>query len=50
MSTTEALADIHKTITVAVPVEEAFVTFTRRIGSWWPQGSHTSSRTGSVPP
>jgi uncharacterized protein YndB with AHSA1/START domain len=41
MSTTEALADIHKTITVEVPVEEAFETFTRRITSWWPQGSHS---------
>lgn len=41
MTTTEALADIHKTITVDVPVEEAFVTFTRRMSSWWPQGSHT---------
>jgi hypothetical protein len=41
MSTTEALADIHKEITVAVPVEEAFETFTRGIGSWWPRGSHT---------
>ena len=41
MSTTEALADIRKTITVDVPVEEAFETFTRRIGAWWPQASHT---------
>lgn len=41
MSTTEALADIHKEITVTVPVEEAFETFTRGIGSWWPRGSHT---------
>jgi uncharacterized protein YndB with AHSA1/START domain len=41
MSTTEALATIHKTITVDAPIEQAFETFTRRMGSWWPRGSHS---------
>jgi hypothetical protein len=41
MSTTEALATIHKTITVDAPLETAFETFTRRMGSWWPRGSHS---------
>jgi uncharacterized protein YndB with AHSA1/START domain len=41
MSATEALADIRKTITVDVPVEEAFTTFTREIGAWWPVKTHS---------
>lgn len=41
MSTTEALAAINKSITVDVPVEQAFETFTRQIGSWWPAKTHT---------
>jgi uncharacterized protein YndB with AHSA1/START domain len=41
MSTTEALATIHKTVTVQAPVEQAFETFTRQMGSWWPRGSHS---------
>ena len=41
MSTTEALATIYKTITVDVPVEKAFETYTRRIHDWWPRGSHS---------
>jgi uncharacterized protein YndB with AHSA1/START domain len=41
MSTTEALADIRKTITVAVPVEQAFETFTRHMTSWWPAKTHS---------
>lgn len=40
MSTTEALADITKSVTVDASVETAFETFTRRITSWWPTGSH----------
>ena len=40
MSTTEALADIKKSVTVDAAVETAFETFTRHIGSWWPTGSH----------
>jgi Activator of Hsp90 ATPase homolog 1-like protein len=40
MSTTEALADIHKSVTVDASIETAFETFTRQIGSWWPTGSH----------
>ncbi len=41
MSTTEALAAIKRTITVDVPVEAAFETFTRQMDSWWPGGSHS---------
>jgi Activator of Hsp90 ATPase homolog 1-like protein len=41
MSTTEARATINKTVAVQVPVEQAFETFTRQIGSWWPRGSHS---------
>ena len=40
MTTTEALADITKRVTVDASVETAFETFTRRITSWWPTGSH----------
>lgn len=40
MTTTEALADITKSVTVDASVETAFETFTRRITSWWPTGSH----------
>jgi hypothetical protein len=40
MTTTEALADITKSVTVNASVETAFETFTRRITSWWPTGSH----------
>jgi uncharacterized protein YndB with AHSA1/START domain len=40
MSATEALADITKSVTVDASVETAFETFTRRITSWWPTGSH----------
>jgi uncharacterized protein YndB with AHSA1/START domain len=40
MSTTEALADIRKSITVAASVETAFETFTKRIATWWPTGPH----------
>jgi Activator of Hsp90 ATPase homolog 1-like protein len=41
MSTTEALAAIQKTLTVAASPEQAFETFTRRMGDWWPVGPHT---------
>ncbi|MGZ8706839.1 MAG: SRPBCC domain-containing protein [Gaiellaceae bacterium] len=41
MSTTEALAAIHKTITVDASVETAFDTFTRQMGSWWPTKTHS---------
>ncbi|HEX7255072.1 MAG TPA: SRPBCC domain-containing protein [Gaiellaceae bacterium] len=37
MSTTESLAAITKTITVDVPPETAFETFTRQINTWWPK-------------
>lgn len=40
MSTTEALAAINKTITVAASPQTAFETFTRNVASWWPR-SHT---------
>jgi uncharacterized protein YndB with AHSA1/START domain len=40
MSTTDALADIRKSVTVDASVETAFETFTRQIGRWWPTGSH----------
>ncbi len=40
MSTTEALAAINKTVMVQASVENAFETFTRGIGSWWPTESH----------
>jgi uncharacterized protein YndB with AHSA1/START domain len=50
MSTTETLAAINKTITIDAPVETAFETFTRQMGSWWPRGSHSlfESREGIV--
>jgi uncharacterized protein YndB with AHSA1/START domain len=32
---------IHKLVTVAVPVEEAFRVFTDEIGSWWPVETHS---------
>jgi uncharacterized protein YndB with AHSA1/START domain len=47
MSTTESLEAIKKTITVDASVETAFETFTRRIGSWWPTGSHRVFEQGS---
>jgi uncharacterized protein YndB with AHSA1/START domain len=40
MSTTESLAAIRKTVTVDASPETAFATFTRRMASWWPAGSH----------
>jgi uncharacterized protein YndB with AHSA1/START domain len=40
MSMTESLAAIRKTVTVDASLETAFETFTRRIASWWPTGSH----------
>ena len=48
MSTTEALADITKSVTVDASVETAFETFTRQIGSWWPTGSHRIFEDSSV--
>lgn len=41
MSTSDALAAIHKTVRVEVPIETAFETFTRGIGSWWPVATHS---------
>jgi uncharacterized protein YndB with AHSA1/START domain len=41
MSTTERLAAIKKTVTVDAPLEQAFETFTRRMGDWWPGEPHT---------
>jgi hypothetical protein len=40
MSTTESLAAIRKTAVVDATPETAFETFTRRMESWWPTGSH----------
>jgi uncharacterized protein YndB with AHSA1/START domain len=39
MSTTELA--IHKTITVGLPVEDAFRLFTERAGDWWPLATHS---------
>jgi hypothetical protein len=47
MSTTEALAAIHKTVIVQASVETAFKTFTRQIGTWWPTVSHRIFEEGS---
>lgn len=47
MSTTEALAAIRKTLTVDASLETAFETFTERMGSWWPAGSHRIFEDGS---
>jgi uncharacterized protein YndB with AHSA1/START domain len=47
MSTTEALAAIRKSITVNASVETAFETFTQRMSSWWPEGSHRIFEEGS---
>jgi uncharacterized protein YndB with AHSA1/START domain len=41
MSTTEALAAIHKTVTVEAPPETAFETFTRGMTDWWPEEPHS---------
>jgi uncharacterized protein YndB with AHSA1/START domain len=48
MSTTEALAEIRKTITVDASVETAFETFTERTSSWWPEGTHRIFEEGSA--
>jgi uncharacterized protein YndB with AHSA1/START domain len=32
---------IHKTVIVAAPVEQAFETFTERLGEWWPTDTHS---------
>jgi uncharacterized protein YndB with AHSA1/START domain len=48
MSTAETLAAIRKTITVDVPVEKAFETFTRQMASWWPSASHRVFEEGST--
>jgi uncharacterized protein YndB with AHSA1/START domain len=34
------LPPVLRSVTVAVPVERAFDVFTRRIGDWWPLGTH----------
>jgi uncharacterized protein YndB with AHSA1/START domain len=47
MSTTESLAAINKSITVDASVETAFETFTSRMSSWWPTGSHRVFDEGS---
>jgi uncharacterized protein YndB with AHSA1/START domain len=31
---------VLRSVTVAVPIERAFDVFTRRIGDWWPLGTH----------
>jgi activator of Hsp90 ATPase-like protein len=41
MSTSEALAAIHKSVRVEASVETAFETFTSGIGGWWPRTTHT---------
>jgi uncharacterized protein YndB with AHSA1/START domain len=40
MVTTMDLA-IRKSVTVAVPVEQAFDVFTRRMHTWWPLATHS---------
>ena len=36
MSAQTNMAPVLRSVTVAVPIERAFDTFTRRIGDWWP--------------
>jgi uncharacterized protein YndB with AHSA1/START domain len=39
--TTVHIDPVVATVTVAVPPEQAWATFTTRIGEWWPAGTHS---------
>lgn len=41
MTTQTTIAPVHKTLNVACSVEQAFATFTERIGDWWPLATHS---------
>jgi uncharacterized protein YndB with AHSA1/START domain len=41
MTTQAQIEAIHKSVTVNVPVEQAFRTFTDDIASWWPLATHS---------
>ncbi len=41
MTTETTIAPVHKTLNVACSVEQAFATFTERIGDWWPLPTHS---------
>jgi uncharacterized protein YndB with AHSA1/START domain len=41
MTTQAQIEAIRKSVTVNVPVEQAFETFTNGITSWWPLASHS---------
>ena len=41
MTTQETRMTIRKAISVSCPVEHAFATFTDRIATWWPLGTHS---------
>jgi uncharacterized protein YndB with AHSA1/START domain len=41
MQQTTEVAPIHKSVTVARPVEEAFALFTDGIATWWPLATHS---------
>jgi uncharacterized protein YndB with AHSA1/START domain len=39
--TTTRIDPVVATVTVAVPPDRAWATFTTRIGEWWPAGTHS---------
>jgi len=41
MTTETTIAPVHKVLSVRCAVEDAFVTFTDRIGDWWPLPTHS---------
>ncbi len=41
MTTRTPVETIRKTVTVALPAEQAFVIFTEEITSWWPLDTHS---------
>jgi uncharacterized protein YndB with AHSA1/START domain len=41
MQQTTEVAPIHKSVTVARPVDEAFALFTNGIAAWWPLATHS---------
>ncbi len=47
MTTETTIAPVHKTLTVGCSVEQAFATFTERIGDWWPLPTHSVGEAGS---